>query len=301
MPLRALALCLLVALVPAAARAAGVSALIDAYVDAVEAGDPRAEEAAARPLTDLIDRHDDIAGIVRREVARRLAARAAEAGAGTPEAPLPPAAPGTPPGYARIRDQKPTYYFTTRELGFPASGPLHGVNYDGTERRRILTPGGSLIKETSGRYFASLAMEGSGVLEDGRVVSWMANQRFIVLPPGCNGLTATGSWVVAFHTLAVNKREMPYGGVYWIPETCGLALPDGSVHDGFWFAHDTGSAFQGTPKHRIDMYVDRPENVAWAEGHIVPSLASTAVYRVDAGTRAAVYEKYKGQLGPPGR
>jgi 3D (Asp-Asp-Asp) domain-containing protein len=291
--MRLLALMLLLAMAPALARAGGVSSLIDQYVDAVESGDPRAEEEAARPLIALIDAGDDISVIVRREVARRLAARAAVA----PECGAAADAPGVPAGYKRITDQRPTYYFTTREAGFPASGVLFGVNYDGTERRQIRTPSGALIKETSGRYFASLVMEGSGILADGRGVSYVSNKRFQVLPALCNGLTATGNWVVRFHTLAVNKREMPYGGVYFLPKTQGLVMPDGQVHDGFWFAHDTGSAFQGTPKHRIDMYVDEEAWVKWAEQNLIPSFTAMPVYRVDEATKRAVYAKYQAQLG----
>ena len=207
--------------------------------------------------------------------------------------------PGVPAVYTRIKDQKPTYYMTAREAGYPTSGPLYGHSYDGTEKKKIQTPDGTVVAETSGRFFACLVMEGSGIIRDGRGVSWASNNRFDVLPTGCKGITSTGAWVVPFHTLAVNPREMSYGTVYFIPRTLGLVLPDGTVHDGFWFAHDTGSAFQGTPKHRTDMYVDFESSIAWSEAHITPSFTPMPFYRVDAATQRQVLAKYKDQLGPP--
>ena len=209
--------------------------------------------------------------------------------------------PGVPAAYKRIHDQKPTYFITAREQGFPTSGVLYGRSYNGTERKKIQTPAGDVIAETSGRFFACLVMEGSGVLVDGRAVSFASGSRFDLLPANCMGRTSTGAWVVSYHTLAVNPREMAYGTVYFIPRTLGMVLPDGTVHGGFWFAHDTGSAFQGTPKHRMDMYVNLDANIAWSEAHITPSFTPLPVYRVDPATQRQVLEKYKDVLGPPSR
>lgn len=198
--------------------------------------------------------------------------------------------------FTRIADQKPTYYVTQREEGFPVSGPLYGHTYNGTERKQILTPSGTLISETSGRYFAALCMQGSGVIMDGRTVSFVSKQRFSIAPAGCLGITSTGYWVVPFHTLAVNRNQIPYKGVYFVPGTRGLQLPNGQVHDGYWFAHDTGSAFSNTT-NRLDMYVDCDSYWKWMEAHFVPSFTPTAFYRVDDATRARVYDKYRSMLG----
>lgn len=198
--------------------------------------------------------------------------------------------------FEKIRDMRPTYYVTTREDGFPTSGPLFGHTYDGTERKTILTPSGVVIAETSGRYFADLCMEGSGVIKDGRTVSFVSDQRFNVAPEGCLGITCTGYWVVPFHTLAVNRNQLPYRGVYFIPGTRGLKLPNGETHDGYWFAHDTGSAFNSTTD-RFDMYVDRVEYWKWMEANFVNSFSPIKVYKVDADTRTRVYAKYQSVLG----
>ncbi len=198
--------------------------------------------------------------------------------------------------FTKIADQKPTYYVTQREAGFPTSGTLYGQNYDGTEVKSIMTPSGEVIAKTSGRYFAALCMQGSGVINDGRTVSFISNQRFQVAPQGCLGITATGYWVVPFHTLAVNRNQIPYRGVYFVPGTRGLKLPNGEIHDGYWFAHDTGSAFNNTT-NRLDMYADRDEYWKWMEANFVPSFTPVKFYRVDDATKAKVYAKYQSQLG----
>lgn len=207
-----------------------------------------------------------------------------------------------PSGYSRVHDVRPTYYFTAREEGFPSRGPYGPNHYDGNERRTLLEMDGDRIADTSARYFDSLCMEGSGILRDGRAVNWAGNRRFEVLPAGCKGDTATGNWVVPFHTLAVNPREMTYEEVYFVPRSKGIELPDGTMHDGYWFAHDTGGAFQGVPRHRIDMYVDQEDWVGWMERQFVPSKSTPVeIYRVDDPTiRREVYQRYGGLLGRGG-
>lgn len=194
--------------------------------------------------------------------------------------------------YTPIRNQRPTYYVTAMEEGFSVSGKLYGKNYDGSEIREVKRPDGSVIARTSGRFFAALSMQGSGVLKNGRGVTWISNYRFKEMPDGCMGVTASGNWVIPFHTLAVNPRMMSYRNVYYIPGTDGLRLPDGQIHDGYWFAHDTGGAFQNTAD-RIDMYVKTLDWADWMGRNFAPSLKAIKVYRVDAETRNRITEKYK--------
>jgi len=326
-------LALVAAVTPAPGRADGIRGILDGYVDAVAdrvagQGDPDREADLSRRIVELVTNGDDLseivvayltraiddAGLSQAETllpfdGRRAAAfrnlHGADEGAPAPAAVEPTrwgwgSSGDIPPDlskFTRMTDQKPTYYITAFEQGFPTSGSLYGHYYDGSEKRTIRTPSGTTIATTSGRFFAALCMEGSGVLKDGRGVTYVSNQRFNPMPSGCLGVTATGRWVVPFHTLAVNKKEFPYGGVYYVPALRGKRMPDGSTHDGYWFAHDTGGAFSGTPKHRIDMYVSRDEWVAWFEKNFVPSFTAIHVWRVDDATRAKVYERYQSQLG----
>jgi 3D (Asp-Asp-Asp) domain-containing protein len=56
--------------------------------------------------------------------------------------------------------------------------------------------------------------------------------------------------LIPYRTVAVDKATIPYGSVLYIPKARGVAitLPSGAsaVHDGFFFAADTGGAIKGS-------------------------------------------------------
>ena len=68
---------------------------------------------------------------------------------------------------------------------------------------------------------------------------------------GVGNLDSLGCKVVAMRTAAVDKNLIPKGSVLFIKETVGLRMPDGSTHDGYWYASDTGGAIKG---QRIDLF-----------------------------------------------
>ena len=68
---------------------------------------------------------------------------------------------------------------------------------------------------------------------------------------GVGALDALGCKVVAMRTAAVDRTLIPKGSVLFIKETVGLMMPDGSRHDGYWYASDTGGAIKGK---RIDLF-----------------------------------------------
>src|SRR6201985_3016373 len=68
---------------------------------------------------------------------------------------------------------------------------------------------------------------------------------------GVGALDSLGCKVVAMRTVAVDKNIIPKRSVLFIKETVGLKMPDGSTHDGYWYASDSGSAIKGK---RIDLF-----------------------------------------------
>ena len=68
---------------------------------------------------------------------------------------------------------------------------------------------------------------------------------------GVGALDSLGCRVVPMRTIAVDKAIIPRRTVLFIKETVGLKMPDGSDHDGYWYATDIGSAIKGP---RIDLY-----------------------------------------------
>lgn len=68
---------------------------------------------------------------------------------------------------------------------------------------------------------------------------------------GVGALDSLGCKPVAMRTVAIDKTLIPRRTVLFIEETVGLPMPDGSTHDGYWYASDVGGAVKG---ERIDLY-----------------------------------------------
>lgn len=68
---------------------------------------------------------------------------------------------------------------------------------------------------------------------------------------GVGSRDALGCRPVAMRTAAVDRHLAPLHSVLFIKETVGIVMPDGSLHDGYWYASDTGGAIKGG---RIDLY-----------------------------------------------
>lgn len=68
---------------------------------------------------------------------------------------------------------------------------------------------------------------------------------------GVGSRDALGCRPVPMRTAAVDRLTAPLHSILFIRETVGLEMPDGSTHDGYWYASDTGGAIKGG---RIDLY-----------------------------------------------
>jgi 3D (Asp-Asp-Asp) domain-containing protein len=68
---------------------------------------------------------------------------------------------------------------------------------------------------------------------------------------GMSSRDSLGCKVVPMRTAAVDGVVVPRHSLLFIKETVGLPMPDGRVHDGFWYASDVGPAIH---KGRIDLY-----------------------------------------------
>lgn len=69
--------------------------------------------------------------------------------------------------------------------------------------------------------------------------------------PGLGTRDSLGCKLQPMRTVAIDPKVFPRHSVIFIKETVGLKLPDGSVHDGFWYASDIGGAIKGS---RIDLF-----------------------------------------------
>lgn len=68
---------------------------------------------------------------------------------------------------------------------------------------------------------------------------------------GATGNDSLGCRPIAMRTVAVDPRVIPRRTKLFIRETVGLRMSDGTIHDGYWYASDTGGAIKGA---KIDLY-----------------------------------------------
>ncbi|HEY3890234.1 MAG TPA: 3D domain-containing protein [Caulobacteraceae bacterium] len=71
---------------------------------------------------------------------------------------------------------------------------------------------------------------------------------------GIRALDSLGCKVVAMRTAAVDGVDLPRHTILFIKETVGLPMPDGSRHDGYWYASDVGGAIH---RGRIDLFTGK--------------------------------------------
>ncbi len=92
---------------------------------------------------------------------------------------------------------------------------------------------------------------------------------------GVGALDSLGCKVVAMRTVAIDSKLIPRRSVLFIKETVGMPMPDGSKHDGMWYASDVGGAIKGP---RIDLYTGRGANsMKPARGLNLAQLTATKV------------------------
>jgi 3D (Asp-Asp-Asp) domain-containing protein len=92
---------------------------------------------------------------------------------------------------------------------------------------------------------------------------------------GVGALDSLGCKVVAMRTVAIDKNLIPKRSVLFIKETVGLKMPDGSMHDGYWYASDVGGAIKG---QRIDLYTGTgARSMSQARGLNLASLTAIKV------------------------
>jgi len=68
---------------------------------------------------------------------------------------------------------------------------------------------------------------------------------------GATGNDSLGCRPIAMRTVAIDPRVVPRRTRLFIKETVGMEMPDGTIHDGYWYASDTGGAIKG---NKIDLY-----------------------------------------------
>jgi 3D (Asp-Asp-Asp) domain-containing protein len=177
----------------------------------------------------------------------------------------------------KIGDLKPTFYWVALE------------QEDGLARNKELKDmDGGVLANVSSRFFSAIGLEGTGRLLDGRVLNYQGRVtlpdgkqeiRYIECPPEAPyGYGVDKIPLVPFRSVAVDPEVVPMGSRVYIPKAVGLALPDGSVHDGFFRAVDIGDAIRN---HRIDMFTSFGDQSAVFERGGIRNMKPLEVYLVE--------------------
>ncbi len=131
----------------------------------------------------------------------------------------------------------------------------------------LYTPDGYFLARVTERFACSLRLEGSGLMQDGRVLNYTGpckqgygygtsvqatcfEQLDVKEHPFGRGAGVRP--LVPFKSVAVDPRLVRIGEPIYIPEFDGMVLPDGSIHDGCVRADDTGG---GIKKRKMDFFV----------------------------------------------
>ena len=159
----------------------------------------------------------------------------------------------------------PTFYNIADESFHP--GPKTSPLYE--------TRTGRLIAKVSESFHDDLDMEGTGVLNDGRVLNVGTRTNgvwdYVVLPSGAFGIGILNHKLHPYRSVAVDFRHLCQqanldfceqsdleirrrliGALIYIPRLKGISLPNGQQHDGYVCAQDIGGAIKGD---RIDLFV----------------------------------------------
>lgn len=158
-----------------------------------------------------------------------------------------------PKNAERSRPPKPEQLDELGDFKITFYWVLFQEDFKGPEDTPILMPDGKELARAPKKFVEQLHIEGTGKLKDGRVINTSGNKRYRVVEAPY-GLGVSNYHLIPFKSIAVDKKVVPIGTRIFIKEAVGIKLPDGSVHDGVFYAHDVGGGIDG--KH-IDILLPK--------------------------------------------
>ena len=133
-------------------------------------------------------------------------------------------------------------------MAFPAAGDP--VSYEAAVAADRAAVSTAASDEGSDSGTSMLSPEQQALMADG--ADWTARVNlYHAGGGGATGNDSLGCRPIAMRTIAVDPRYIPRRTRVFIPETVGMRMPDGAIHDGYWYASDTGGAIRG---QKIDLY-----------------------------------------------
>ena len=137
-------------------------------------------------------------------------------------------------------------------MAFPAHGAEQGepVTYEAAVASGLGEESTAPANEGSDSGMAALTAEQQALMAED--ADWTARVNlYHAGGGGATGNDSLGCRPIPMRTIATDPRYIPRRTRVFIPETVGMRMPDGTLHDGYWYASDTGGAIKG---QKIDLY-----------------------------------------------
>lgn len=135
-----------------------------------------------------------------------------------------------------------------------STGPVSYADAVASEAYRLETDGAE--NSSAADEELELSTEQQALLES--EPDWRASARlYHAGGGGATGRDSLGCQPIAMRTVAVDPRVIPRRTRLFIHETVGMRMSDGSVHDGYWYASDTGGAIKG---EKVDLFTGHGRN-----------------------------------------
>lgn len=126
-------------------------------------------------------------------------------------------------------------------LALSAAAPLDATSKTALPPLPSVDPIGDIIRKTEGAAAETVDNLEAQV----RATLYYAKIK------GMSSRDSLGCKLTPMRTVAVDPSVFPRHSVIYIKETVGMRLPDGSRHDGFWYASDVGKAIKGL---KVDLF-----------------------------------------------
>jgi 3D (Asp-Asp-Asp) domain-containing protein len=125
----------------------------------------------------------------------------------------------------------------------------------------IYTRQGYYLGRYPSAFVFELKLEGTGVLNDGRVINYDGECNYgmgtcfrtLDIAQNPLGTGVQGRPLIPFRSVAVDPRYIPIGSTLYVPELVGIEMPDGTRHDGCLRADDMGGAIK---ERKLDFFVE---------------------------------------------
>jgi hypothetical protein len=161
----------------------------------------------------------------------------------------------------------------------------------------LLTADGRLIARVAQAFRRQLDAEGTARLRDGRVVSLDQKVdgqfRYLVVANAPFGIGAPGYKLLPYRTVSAKPKRLRLGAVLYLPALIGIRLPNGEIHDGFCFVHDTNDGSS------LGIFVGFDKDGQGPLSHLAAG-RPLRVYEVDTETGAVLNRRFQSQFDSSG-